>query len=261
MSQFLGNYRATVVDNVDVDDNGNPVTSGRVKVRVPKVHGPDVPDEALPWAHYSDPFMGGLDDVGSILIPEVGAMVWVFFEAGDHDQPVYFAGAHSKNGLPSEKSEEGTYPTKKVIKTKAGFIFEIDDTEGQTKLKITQPNGNIKESDHEGNVAETIVGDVVETFQKNVTQNITETLIIDVEGEGGVKIFAPTIQLGEDADVEPSVLGDQLKNWINSELIPWMNSHQHVGNLGSPTSAPVSQFQAGSAADGGSVYSTKNKNQ
>lgn len=259
MKHFYGNYRAIVVDNVDKDENGNPQQTGRVKVRVQAVHGSDVQDDALPWAHYSDPFMGGLDDVGSIFIPEIDSMVWVFFEAGCHDQPVYFAGAHSKNGLPQEKTQEGTYPTNKVLRTKAGFVIEIDDTENQTRLRIRQPNGNDKLTTHEGNVTETIVGEVTETFQAAVTQTIAQDLTIDVEGSAFLR--APNIQLGEDDNVEPSVLGDQLANWINSELIPWLNSHQHVGNMGSPTSAPVAQFQAGSAESGGAVYSTRNTNQ
>ena len=69
------------------------------------------------------------------------------------------------------------------------------------------------------------------------------------------------MQFGEDDKVEQSVLGKQLENWINGQLIPWLNSHNHVGNMGSSTSSPITPFDAGSAATGGDVWSKVNTNQ
>jgi hypothetical protein len=247
---FFGNYRAIVVDNIELDDDGNPVKSGRVKVRVPSIHGDNVPDEALPWAIYSDPFMGGLEDVGGFLVPNKDAKVWVFFEEGDHEQPVYFAGAPSKPHMPAEKDVED-YPNNKVFKTKAGFVIEIDDSEEDTRLRVYQPSGNEKVSDHEGNVEETIVG--------NVNRTIAGTLTVDIEGKTIFK--APEMQFGEDDKVEQSVLGKQLEDWINTHLLPWLNEHNHTGNLGSPTSVPITPFQAGAAEPEGGVWSKVNTNQ
>ena len=107
--RFFGNYRAIVVDDKDEFE------SGRIKIRVPNVHGTseDVPDSALPWAIYSDPFMGGSVDVGGLIVPDIGSKVWVFFEEGDHDQPVYFAGAPSRPDLPEERKTG--YPRTKVF--------------------------------------------------------------------------------------------------------------------------------------------------
>lgn len=91
-------------------------------------------------------------------------------------------------------------------------------------------------------------------------------LTINVTGAGAaVTVNAPKIDLGEAADLEPSVLGDKLATWIKSELKQWLDTHQHIGNLGSPTSAasiaPAGPFQVGTAAQGGDVYSDKNRNQ
>ena len=247
--KFYGNYRSVVVDNVHKDDQGNPIKSGKVKVRVFGVHD-DLPDEVLPWAEYSDPFMGGLEDVGGFIVPNVGSKVWVFFEGGDHDFPVYFAGAPAKPHMPVEKDVED-YPNNKVIKTKAGFVIGIDDSEGDTRLRVYQPSGNEKVSDHEGNVNETIIGDVDRT--------IGGTLTVDIEGMATFR--APQMQFGEDDAVEQSVLGKQLENWINSHLLPWLNTHQHIGNLGSTTSNAVEPFQAGEAEPDGGVWSKVNTNQ
>lgn len=149
--RIFGNRRAIVVDNRD------ELEAGRVKIRVPSIHGDEVPDEALPWAIYSDPFMGGMEDIGGFLVPDIGSKIWVFFENGDHDQPVYFAGAPSKPHMPKEKTD-GQYPKNKVFKTKAGFLIEIDDTDGETRFHIKQPSGNDKLSDNDGNVQENIKG-------------------------------------------------------------------------------------------------------
>lgn len=99
-------------------------------------------------------------------------------------------------------------------------------------------------------------------------------LQIDIPADGGqvvinsqakVTVNSPLIDLGEDDDLEPSVLGDQLAAWIESELKPWLDSHTHIGNLGVPTgsaaAAPTGPFDPGEGAEGGAVYSEKNRNQ
>lgn len=82
---------------------------------------------------------------------------------------------------------------------------------------------------------------------------------------GSVTVNSPKIDLGEPDDLEPSVLGNKLAAWIESELKPWLDSHVHIGNLGVPTgpaqAAPTGPFLPGTGAEGGEVYSEKNRNQ
>lgn len=99
------------------------------------------------------------------------------------------------------------------------------------------------------------------------------TLTVDVPPEGGnvvlnahtkVTVNSPIIHLGENADLEPSVLGDKLAAWISDELKPWLDSHVHPS--GTPMTGPAESgstgpFDEGEGAQGGAVYSTKNKNQ
>lgn len=239
--KFYGNHRGEVVRNDD------PMENGRVQVRIFGVFD-EIEDDDLPWAQYADPMMGGETDVGGVLVPEVGAHVWTFFEGGDWHFPVYWAGAPAMNGrnnpdLPTESRENGQYPHNKVFKTKNGIVIELDDTEGAVKIRVHHPSGTMREIDAEGNVNEEVSGDVTsEVF-------------------GDVIVRAPTIQLGEDGAVEQSVLGLQLQNWINGELVPWLNSHNHIGNLGSPTSAAIAPFEPGTAEPGGGVWSKVNTNQ
>ena len=199
--EFNGFYRGVVVNNED------PKKGGRIKVKVFGVFDNIEDSEVLPWAIMADQTLGGLKNVGSSFIPEVDSHVFVFFEGGDHRFPVYFASApalhdneipdlpsESRRDTPELESEEyiyplsdqsgfpfddkqekdGTsvYPQNKVFKTKAGFVFEIDDTEESTRLRIKQPNGNEKVTDINGHVEEVIEGNVSELLKKSYMRQI-----------------------------------------------------------------------------------------
>lgn len=74
---FYGKYRGTVVGNVD------PELVGRVQVQVPDVGG----SMPLSWAMPCLP-VGG-PNMGIFAVPSVGAGVWVEFERGDPDYPIW----------------------------------------------------------------------------------------------------------------------------------------------------------------------------
>lgn len=116
--------------------------------------------------------------------------------------------------------------------------------------KTRYPDGTLIGYNHE---THTLSVEIPESGQCTITVN------------GPVTVSAPQIDLGESAALEPSVLGDQLATWIETVLTPWLNNHQHIGNLGAPTSpaqaAPAGPFEPADAAAGGGVYSTKNRNQ
>lgn len=77
MSEYFGKYRGKVENNVD------PMQMGRIQVSVPTVLG----DGTLSWAMPSAPFGG--PGVGFFAVPPVGANVWVEFEGGDTDYPIW----------------------------------------------------------------------------------------------------------------------------------------------------------------------------
>jgi uncharacterized protein involved in type VI secretion and phage assembly len=78
--KYYGIYRATVVNNID------PEQKGRINVIVPAVGGVT----PSTWAMPSMPFSG--KQSGAYIIPQIGAGVWVQFEAGDPDYPVWMGG-------------------------------------------------------------------------------------------------------------------------------------------------------------------------
>lgn len=74
--QYFGKYRGKVVDNVD------PLFQGRIMAEVPAI-----PGSLLNWALPCTPYAG--PGVGFYAIPPIGANVWVEFEAGDPNYPVW----------------------------------------------------------------------------------------------------------------------------------------------------------------------------
>jgi len=77
MTSFFGKYRGKVENNID------PMLLGRVQVNVPAVLG----SGSLSWAMPCVPYAG--NGVGFFMIPPVGANVWVEFEGGDIDYPIW----------------------------------------------------------------------------------------------------------------------------------------------------------------------------
>ena len=80
MTKFHGKYRGTVLDNVD------PLQIGRLMVQVADV------SNVLPstWAMPCMPFSG--IQSGFYAVPDIGAGVWIEFEHGDPDYPIWVGG-------------------------------------------------------------------------------------------------------------------------------------------------------------------------
>jgi uncharacterized protein involved in type VI secretion and phage assembly len=78
--KYYGVYRATVVNNVD------PLQTGRIIVLVPDAGGVTPSSWAMPCV----PIAG--KQMGTFMVPQIGAGVWVQFEAGDPDRPVWTGG-------------------------------------------------------------------------------------------------------------------------------------------------------------------------
>ena len=78
--KFYGKYRGTVINNID------PMQMGRILVMVPDVSA------LLPtsWAMPCVPIAG--KQMGTYFVPQIGAGVWIEFEQGDPDYPIWVGG-------------------------------------------------------------------------------------------------------------------------------------------------------------------------
>jgi uncharacterized protein involved in type VI secretion and phage assembly len=75
--KYYGKYRGMVLNNVD------PMQIGRLLVQVPDVSGV-IPSS---WALPCFPISG--KQMGAYMIPQIGAGVWVEFEQGNPDYPIW----------------------------------------------------------------------------------------------------------------------------------------------------------------------------
>ena len=111
--QYFGKYRGKVENNID------PMMMGRVQVSVPAVLG----QGSLSWAMPCAPYAGS--GVGFFAVPPVGANVWVEFEGGDPDYPIYSGGFWGIGEAPAQPA----IPQMKVFKTD-GVTLTISDLPG-----------------------------------------------------------------------------------------------------------------------------------
>jgi uncharacterized protein involved in type VI secretion and phage assembly len=78
--KYYGKYRGMVINNID------PMQIGRLLVQVPDALGP-IPSS---WAMPCVPITG--KQMGTYMLPQIGAGVWVEFEQGDTDKPIWVGG-------------------------------------------------------------------------------------------------------------------------------------------------------------------------
>jgi hypothetical protein len=191
--KFHGFYRGTVVDVQD------PLKSGRVKVKVFSVYD-QLGNDGIPWAEYADPMM-----TMGFFAPDVGDLLWVFFDNGDHMKPVYFAGAASGKFGHSEKTN-GSYPNNRVFKVKGGHKIEVNNS-GTGQINIQHNSGTRLTLNGDGSVDLNVVsdyrinvaGNMETTVTGNTTTNVGGSASTDVSGSitvgagGGASLSASSI--------------------------------------------------------------------
>lgn len=119
MSQYFGKFRGTVKNNLD------PMMQGRVQVSVPDVLG----QGSLSWAMPCVPYGGS--GVGFFAIPPVDANVWVEFEKGDPDRPIWTGCFWTATSMPPQPA----IPQNKTIKTD-GVTLTMSDLPGAGGLTL-----------------------------------------------------------------------------------------------------------------------------
>jgi uncharacterized protein involved in type VI secretion and phage assembly len=79
-TRHYGKYRGTVINNID------PEQRGRIIAQVPDVLGLTPSSWAMPCV----PMAGKAQ--GTFMVPQIGAGVWIEFEQGDPDYPIWVGG-------------------------------------------------------------------------------------------------------------------------------------------------------------------------
>jgi hypothetical protein len=121
MSAHYGIYRGSVLNNVD------PLQLGRIMLMCPDVLG------ATPstWAMPCVPIAGR--EMGTFVVPQIGSGVWVQFEAGDPDYPVWTGGWWgSSSELPSDAKRGIPGNPNIVVQTMLRNVLVLSDLPGPT---------------------------------------------------------------------------------------------------------------------------------
>ena len=164
MDKHYGKYRGTVMQNID------PMNIGRIMVQVPDVSN-IIPST---WALPCLPFAGIQN--GFFAVPEIGSGVWVEFEQGNPDYPIwsgcYFGSAAEVPAL--------------ALATTPGLQGIVIQTVGQNTLMISDmpgPTGGI--------LLKTTAGAMI---------SISDTGIIISNGQGAtIMMTGPAITMNEGA--------------------------------------------------------------
>ena len=123
MDRYFGKYRGVVSENND------PKKLGRIRAVVPSVLGPEISDWAVPCLPFAGP------GFGLYFVPPVDAGIWIEFEGGDPQLPIW-SGCYWREGeLVGFELRPG------VIAIKNGFTSVVLDDSGDGSILIEHDSG------------------------------------------------------------------------------------------------------------------------
>jgi uncharacterized protein involved in type VI secretion and phage assembly len=130
-TKHYGKYRGTVLNNVD------PEQLARIQVMVPDVLGTTPSGWALPCVP-----LAGMQ-MGMYLVPVVGSAVWVEFEKGDADLPIWTGGFWGNAGEVPALALTGESPSPNiVVQSELQNSVVVSDAPGPTGgIMLKSPGG------------------------------------------------------------------------------------------------------------------------
>ncbi|MGB7923292.1 MAG: phage baseplate assembly protein V [Pyrinomonadaceae bacterium] len=120
MSQYFGKYRGKVTNNID------PENRGRIQVSVPAIFG----DFPLNWAEPCVPYAGMQNCFYAI--PPMQANVWVEFEGGLKNKPIWSGCFWGIGELPAQALITPATIPHLLFQTTGQTTFQVSDAPGPT---------------------------------------------------------------------------------------------------------------------------------
>lgn len=164
-----------------VTDNNDPSHQGRVKVMFPWLTS----DHASDWARVV--VVGGGDQRGIEFLPEVNDEVLVGFEMGNIHHPYILGGLWNGQDAPpvaSGTAISGGKVRQRIIRSRAGHVITLDDTEGGGGVTVADRNGNKVQLDSGANkLTITVQGDASIEAQGNLELKAQGNLTLSSQGQ------------------------------------------------------------------------------
>lgn len=183
--RYYSYYRARVVDNKD------PEFRGRIKVNCPYID----PNTNLPqWVLPMSPYAG--KDHGYFFVPEIDEGVYITFEHGHKDYPLYAFQWWIKGAMPADFAKSP--PTARGIRTKAKHQLLFEDDPAKLKVELRTSKGHIIQVDE---IAETLLIKTVKGMKMLFEDKTKKITVTDAGGDtltmsnGATKIVCKTAQV------------------------------------------------------------------
>lgn len=240
-NKYFGMYRGTVVNNDD------PKKLCRIRASVPSLLGEQLTGWALPCMPY-----GGVPKQGMYMVPDVGAQVWIQFEAGNIRNPIWVGTYWIKSWEPEL--------TTRLIQTQSGHVLQFDDEEGKEQIRLKHSsgaglwidkNGSVSMADDSGGklklnaykeeiTLEDANGNKIELSDSGILVENKFGIVLEM-ADGKITLDAPTILL-KGGQVH---LGDEGGEAIikGQSFLQLFATHVHTVApvVGGPTSPPIPQ--------------------
>lgn len=188
--KWYGKYKGMVVENKDPDN------LGRIVSIVPSVFG----KEKLPWALPCFPTSGYFK------VPDIGESVWIEFEGGYLENPIWSGVWYSPNShkwyntqgkFEVPKDSKINPPQKRMYQSRCGHKVIYNDKEGEESILIYHKIGTKVEIDKDGNVFIDIVKNKSETIAEDSNLTVTGNADISINGDKNENIGGnETINVG-----------------------------------------------------------------
>lgn len=191
-----------------VEDNDDPLQMHRLKVSVPSVMG-----GITQWA-FAKGSPGGFNCGAKLLTPDIGDLVYVEFEFGNPDKPLWTYNGWGEDEMPQELAD----PDVMGVVTPNGNIITVNDKTGDLSIHLN------------GNTSIQLDGDFIVQSKDSVCIGGEKGTAINKGEYGGVIIIQ---QLTDKLNKLQGEL-EKLRNLFNS--------HTHTSSSpGSPTSPNLQQ--------------------
>jgi hypothetical protein len=129
-TRYYGKYRGYVVNNIDPD------RMGRLQISCAQVLGLSMTSWAMPCVPFAGAALPDRAGEGFFMLPSIGSNLWIEFEAGDPERPIWTGCFWDKGGVP----DSATLPTIRTIRA-GGAELVLDSTPGigGVSLKVGPP--------------------------------------------------------------------------------------------------------------------------